>query len=205
MGSRPRLIPAFHAAALRRTGVATLSLLMFVGCSPTLQAPLKGPDGAGPDSGDYRLDHGYTLLMDLLADEARVVDILGLKSASPSTEEILRAISSAASEASVDLAAMRSKAPPILVGTTGLPILEVDARNRLKNQETVGLLLSGGTSFELRILLTQEKASGYIAALAEGLASADPNPARRDRLTRLSRRFLGLNAELRQRLAVKSD
>jgi hypothetical protein len=72
MGSRPRLIPAFHAAALRRTGVATLSLLMFVGCSPTLQAPLKGPDGAGPDSGDYRLDHGYTLLMDLLADEARV-------------------------------------------------------------------------------------------------------------------------------------
>lgn len=176
-----------------------------VGCSPTLQAPLKGLDGVGDDAGDQRLDHGYALLMEVLGNETRVSGILGMKSATAVTEAILRGISAAATVARDDLAALLPETPPIDVGATGLPLLETDARNRLENQETVGLLLSSGPTFERRILLTQEKATGYVAALSEGLASADPNPARRDRLTELSRRFLQLNAELRDRLTIKPD
>ena len=204
MRSRLSRIPGFRIRALLLMGGVMLSPLMFAGCNPTLQAPLIGPDGVGSDTGDERLDHGYALLMGLLADEARVADILAIKSTSSATEKILRAISSEATEGAADLDALLLKAPPIELGGTGLPLLEIDARNRLTNQETVGLLLSSGSTFEIRILLTQEKASGYVAALAEGLASADSNPERRDRLSKMSRRFLGLNAEVRQRLAIES-
>jgi hypothetical protein len=205
MGGRLRHSRLLRTVALALASGAMLHPWMSVGCSPTLQAPLRGPDGAGEDEGDLRLDHGYSLLMGVLGDETRVSEILGMKSASAGTEELLRAISAAATTAREDLEALLPETPPISVGSSGLPLLEIDARNRIANQETVGLLLSSGATFELRILLTQEKATGYVAALSEGLASADPNLARRDRLSGLSRRFLQLNAELRGRLAVKPD
>ena len=57
---------------------------MLAACRPTLNAPFPAADGA-IDAEDLRLDHGYALLFDLLADESKVADILAIKSPSEPT------------------------------------------------------------------------------------------------------------------------
>jgi hypothetical protein len=171
-------------------------------CRPTLDAPFAETDGA-IDAEDRRLDHGYALLLDLLTEESKVAGVLAIKSPSEATATLLRDISTSATAGAEELRLLLAGPPAIAIDATGLPIIETDARNRIANRETVALLISGGTSFERRILLTQDKACGYLAALAASLATADPAPERRERLEALSAAFDRLAARIRARLAVR--
>jgi hypothetical protein len=171
------------------------------GCHPTLDAPFAAADGA-IDAEDRRLDHGYALLLDLLADEMKVADVLAIKSPSEATATVLRDIAAAAKDGEADLRLLLEDPPRISTDVDGLPIIETDARNRIANRETIGLLLAGGETFERRILLTQDKACGYLSALAASLATADPSPARRDLLEALAAGFDRLAARIRSRIAV---
>jgi len=171
------------------------------GCHPTLDAPFAAADGA-IDAEDRRLDHGYALLLDLLADEMKVADVLAIKSPSEATATVLRDIAAAAKDGAADLRLLLDDPPRISPHVDGLPIIETDARNRIANRETIGLLLAGGETFERRILLTQDKACGYLSALAASLATADPSPARRDLLEALAAGFDRLAARIRSRIAV---
>lgn len=194
-----------HRSVHPRTAAGMLLALagssMLAACQPTLNAPFAAADGA-IDAEDLRLDHGYALLLDLLADESKVADILAIKSPSEPTAVLLRDISAAAKAGEAGLRPLLSGPPAISTETTGLPIIETDARNRIANRETVALLLAGGDSFERRILLTQDKACGYLAALAASLATADPESDRRERLEALSSTFDRLAARVRDRLEV---
>lgn len=181
--------------------IASMSASMLGACRPTLDAPFASTDGA-IDAEDHRLDHGYALLLDLLADESKVADVLVIKSPSEATATLLRDISTSANAGAEGLRRLLAGPPAISTETDGLPIIETDARNRIANRETVALLISGGASFERRILLTQDKACGYVAALAASLATADPASERRERLETLSATFDRLASRVRSRLAV---
>lgn len=180
--------------------VATMASLL-AGCRPTLDAPFGAADGA-IDAEDRRLDHGYALLLDLLADEMKVADVLAIKSPSDSTAAVLRDISRTAKVGEAELRSLLTDPPVISTGVQGLPIVEIDARHRIANRETVALLLSSGETFERRILLTQDKACGYVSALATSLATVDPADARRERLEALAAAFDRLANRVRDRLAL---
>jgi len=189
-------------------GSLAVAVVSLAGCgAPVLQAPL-GPDGAGTSEpagehrSDPRLDHGYSILFDLLADEAKVEEILVIKSPRPAIADLLRHISK---EATVDRAALERHLdadPPISIGATGLPIIETDARHRIENAETPALLFAGGRTFETRMLLTQQKAAQYASALAESLGTADPNSERSAILKTMAHHWHELETEIRGFLTV---
>ena len=166
-------------------------------CRSTLDRPLETTE-AGASS----LAQGHALLAGLFADESRLADILVLKSPRGGIAEVVRRISS---RAKADLKSMRSMAtlPPAIEGTEdGLPLIEVDARDRIADQQAATLLLSGGRRFERALLLTQEKATGYAAALAASLARADPNESRRQAFAEMSEAWTGLGDDVRAWLEV---
>lgn len=181
---------------LSRTILLAVVFLLAQGCAPVLKGPI-GPEGleAPTDS----LDHGYSILMSLLEDEAKVDQLLAIKSASKETSEIITDISNTAISGMAEIRAMATKAPVINLEATGFPIIEVDSRNRIANQQTATLLLAGKT-FELKVLLTQDKAMGYAAALCESLSIADGNSYRSKEMRALGDRFTALNASVLARL-----
>ena len=169
------------------------------GCSPELKAPI-GNEGA--ERAADQLDHGYTLLNDLLVDEARVADILRIKNPHKDTASILASISRAAKDGLALISTEAGEKPVITLENTGLPLIETDARNRIANTVTMGLLLSLGTNFEVQMLVSQEKACGYAAALCESLATADPNNERAAKVGKLGATFSKLGTKVRDRLTI---
>jgi hypothetical protein len=192
-----RVIPrSIRAIALR---VAVALAAGTPGCvSPAIERPVDVRD----PSGEATLEHGYNLLLDLLADESKVEGILAIKSPRSGIVDLLRRISA---EAASDQALLRSKMnepPAVDPGSSGLPLLEVDVRRRIERDETPGLLLAGGRRFETRMLLTQQKAAQYAGALCAGLAVADPNRTRSAELKGMSTRWIALEREIRSWLTV---
>ncbi len=171
----------------------------FAGCAgPVIDRPV---DVAEP-GGEATLAHGYTLLLDLLADEARVDGILAIKSPRPGIADLLRRISSEATSGAAFLRSHLADSRAVDPTTTGLPLLEVDARRRIEKNETPGVLLAGGRRFETRMLLTQQKAAQYAGALCAGLAAADPNRTRAVELEAMSVRWNTIEREVRAWLTV---
>lgn len=178
--------------------IASFLMALVAGCSPVLKAPI-GNEG-DPKAAD-QLDHGYAILIDLLSDEAKVSEILAIKSCSAETADILKAISKAAKDGMARIESLSSAKPAINPESTGLPLLETDTRNRIANQQTVLLLMAMG-SFEVRVLLTQDKACGYASALCESLAVSDPNKERSQEMKDLASTFADLGTRVYQRFAL---
>ena len=187
--------------------LASLTCTTLFGCGP--DATRSVPTTAGElDQAVGRiaeLDHGYALLLGLLKNEARVSDVLILKSASAPVEAVLRRISAAAKQQRSDLEGLLGGVPALSPSSDGLPAIETDARGRIEETQTSVLLLANGKEFELRILLTQDKAAGYASALATSLANRDPNRKRRDLCTAIARDWDGLGADVRSQLAPASS
>ena len=181
--------------------VGAILLLVFQACAPVLKGPI-GPEGV--EKASDSLDHGYSILMSLLKDEAKVDQLLAIKSASKETAQILRDVSQASIAAMAEIRAMASKTPVVRLDETGFPVVEVDSRNRIANQQAATLLLAGST-FELKVLLTQEKAMGYAAALCQSLAVADGNGYRSEAMGVLGDTFTALNASVLARLLQMTE
>lgn len=176
----------------------SLLLLHAAGCAPVLRGPL---DTAQPEAAAATLNHGYGLLQQVLSSESSVTLIFGIKHASEPVETLVRRIGDAASRGERGIRQMAEGSPPIRWTSTGLPLIEVSTRNYITNQQGAGLLLAGD-SFELRLVLTQQKACDYISALATTLAAADTNTARSAALTDLAQEFAAFDVELRAMLQV---
>lgn len=170
-------------------------------CAPQLRAL---PDSDTPHQKAARLDHGYALLSKLLGDESKVAEILAIKSASETTSTLLKDISRTATEAHDTLRRLQSATPPVSLTDTGLPLIETDARNRIANSATVELLLAL-SSFELKILLTQQSACQYAWALATSLAEVDPNAVRAGAMSKVAAEFDDLNKRVIERLSVAPE
>lgn len=162
-------------------------------CAPVLKGPL---DTSMPETQEATLSHGYALLAGILHEESSASLILGIKHASEPVQVLLQDVSDAAARGHRDLLALTAGPPPITLDHTGLPLIEVNARNLLYNKEVPRLLLAG-RSFEIRMLIAQEKACEYIEALAASLATADTDPARVALMHRLAGEFLALDTRAR--------
>jgi hypothetical protein len=130
-----------------------------------------------------QLQFGYSIFLGLMNDESQVAGILKFKSTSNTTSALLRAISEVSREA--------GQAVKGLEGELGLPIIEIDTRNRITNIQMARLLLAG-QSFELKMLLSQANAMGYARSLAASLAEADPDSARSKMMTEFENSFADL-------------
>lgn len=164
---------------------------LSVGCAPVLKSPIGDE---GDERAIDRLDHGYSILLELMKDEAKVDQILAIKSVSKGTNELLKSISATANDTIEQVNGSVKLQPLLLLGKSGLPTIESDARSRIANTQTVRLLVAG-ESFELKILLTQEKAMGYATALAESLAAADPNEKRTKMMEAFAKKYADLETK----------
>ncbi|MCH2132884.1 MAG: hypothetical protein MK116_03945 [Phycisphaerales bacterium] len=156
-----------------------MTSILLAGC----HSPSGGrlPDSA---TAEQEQSAGYTLLRELLDDEAQVDGILILKSASPETESLLKEIAVACVDMRGEIDDMARADDQVVLLNTGLPDIETSARARISS-EMAGLLLGAESSeFELRILMTQEQAMGYGHHLAAALANAEDDS---DRITVLER------------------
>lgn len=169
-------------------------------CAPQLHATAQSD---APEQITARLDHGYGLLNDLLVNESKVSEILAIKSVSDSTAALLKEISATASKSLETLHERQSSDPALDLTSTGLPMVEIDARNRISKSQTTGLLLSF-SSFELRILLTQRAACEYAWALASSLAALDPNAERAEAISKIATEFDELLTRVVKQLSVAS-
>lgn len=173
------------------------------GCRSTIEVPLES-DGQGVKAGDVRLDRGYGTLLALLKDEARVEQILIIKSPATGVADLLRRISRQARDDAQRLERLFAEKPAVDTSSTGLGVIESDVRRRIADQEATALVFAGGRSFELRILLTQDKAASYAAGLAASLSKADPQPSRRNVLGVMSRDWKEIGDEIRGWLEVRA-
>ena len=192
-----------HRHRYRALGLAWV-LCVPLGCHTTIQTPLTS-DGQGTRAGDARLDHGYGTLLALLADEARVEQILAIKSPAEGIAALLRRISTQAREDRRRLESILTDPPVVDATETGLGVIERDVRSRIAGRETSALIFAGGERFERRILLTQDKATSYAAALAASLSRADPQSSRREVLGVMSREWEDLGDEVRGWLEVRDQ
>ena len=173
-------------------------ITLMLGCAPVLRGPL---DAADPESMEATLSHGYALLQGVLRDESNVTLVFGVKHGPEETEALVRRISDAAANADRAIRASAELAPSVSLGEGGLPLVEVSARNIIANQQAAGLLFAG-SSFEVRLLLTQQKACEYVAALAASLEAVDENEARQDMLRGISQQFTGFEREIRTQICI---
>lgn len=167
-------------------------------CAPTISAPL-GKDAPARE----QLDAGYALVFELMGEERKVAEILGIKSVSAETKLVIKDISAAAESAYATLKGYQ-QADNLTMSDTHLPVIETSARNHIKNITTVSLLTSSGHTFQTRLLITQVKATQYAGALFHSLAAADHDGARRKWLGEEAKRWEAL-AERVERELVKGD
>jgi hypothetical protein len=178
-----------------------LSLLLIhaAGCAPVLRGPL---DSARPEQAAATLDHGYSLLHQVLHEESSVTLIFALKKVSEPIETLVRQVGDAAASGERSIRKMAVLLPPVAYNSDGLPLIEVSTRHHIANQLAKSLLLAGD-SFELQLLLTQQNACVYISALASTLATAESNAERSAMLTALARDFTAFKMQLVSHLSVR--
>ncbi len=185
-----------------RASIAGVAVCLIVGPTGCVRPGIDRPVDMADPSGEATLEHGYALLLKLLADEAQVDGILAIKSPRPGVADLFRRISSEARSDQAFLKSALAESPAVDPTTTGLPILEVEARRRIERDETPGLLLAGGRRFETRMLLTQQKAAQYAGALCAGIAVADRNRARAAEVQSMSVRWNAIERDIREWLTV---
>ena len=172
-------------------------ILALAGCA--------APRGMSQGRDDVTQTHaariaGYSLLDQILADEARVGGILLLRSASEPTEQLVRQIAEAAQTARAELAAFADQTPWLRFDRPGLPAVEIAVREAITRQLRHQLLFEG--RFERNLLLTQVDATRYVAALARALREQEDDDERRVFLKALAGAWDQWHARALERLAV---
>ena len=166
-----------------------------MGCRIVVPGPL--PADAGPE---VQRNAGYTNLLSVLKDESSVAGLLSIKTVQPETADLIKMIARKAGAAAQALEKLFADPPPITIGNSGLPVVEIEARTWIANRTTVALLGNDGARLEYNLLLSQQKATDYIAALCAGLLKDEPSEARRTVLRSVKQEFIDLNTAVFNRL-----
>lgn len=154
--------PAFFAFVL-------LVMHSLMACSATSR--VSGPS----------LEPGYSLLYDLLSQDAHADKILWLKFESDELEALMREIVALCEEGKNRLDAFAEQDATLATHLRWdvLPEVEKAARAEIESETAGELVTSSGAEFELRLLLTQLRALRYASSLCVVLAREDENEARR--------------------------
>jgi hypothetical protein len=175
---------------MERTAVLG-ALLLIAGCAGGA-APTEPAAPAGPR-------RGYALLHQLLEQEQHVAKLLVVKDETDALDRVIGDIADTTARAREDLEDLAGAAPAVALEDTGLPADERSARESIAAARRDRLLATSGREFERELLLSQNEALTYGAALADVLSRSEANPERlafvrrlwRD-LTRLQRDVVAL-------------
>ena len=143
---------------------------------------------------------GYALLVTLLEDEAGVDGILIIKSLPQPVSELIERIADAARVGARTLSEELARPPVVSLENDGLPLVEVGARQRIRQWRTVELLTGRGESLERALLVSQLQAVDTIRALAESLLEEESEAARVAALEHLIEVFTPIRAEVWEQL-----
>lgn len=168
-----------------------LCLCSTGGCRSVVPGPL-------PEHADEHVqrDAGYSILLDILDQESRVAGILEIKDTPAGLSELIERIAESAAAGASALRAELEHTPGVTPGSSGLPAVEIEARSRIAGRTTLALVAGRGSRFQLDLVLSQLKATEYVAALADGLLRDEPSSRRAEALESIRRRFDSLHAEL---------
>ena len=180
---------------------ALLGVFLMGGCGTQRTHRMLGGESGASDEAAQR-NAGYTLLIDLLADESRVDGILMIKSLPESVVHLVKRISAESQSGLTRLNAALDDPPVVIPGNDGLPLIEVGARNRIRNWTTVDLLSGSGTSLERALLISQLQAIDSIRALSETLREQEASAARSAVLEGLLEAFTPLRTQVWNQLAL---
>ena len=176
-------------------------LLLLGGCGAERSHRML--DGGATAS--VQQDAGYTLLLSLLEDESRVDGILMIKSLPEPVVRLVKAISEASRSGVQRITEVLEEPPVVTPGNDGLPLIEVEARARIRQWTTVALLTGSGTALERALLVSQLQAVDSIRALCEALIEQETSAPRVAVLEQALESFTGIRARVWARLAEVGD
>ncbi len=191
---------------LRRYGGMTSGALVLLATGLVLNwsvgPALRAAESTPPPS---PLGYGYALLHDLLSQQKNVDKILLLKNESDALDELLTDIAEASGDGAAQIKEMADTNNMISLGVIGLPMIERRVRKAMSDDTASKLLAAGGREFELRMLLAQFRATGYVAELARQIAELENDGGRAewlrsyaDRYKKLRDRTFDLLRDMRQ-------
>ena len=176
--------------------------LVYTGCwNPLRKEPVAGTRRA------ESLTSGYSLLKHLAGQETRVGLITWVKDYNQDVESLLQEISKAAVELQQWLGQVETglSANGVKMNAAGLPEVEVWARQWIEDQTKNAILGGEKQRSELVMVISQAKATEYIAALSAGIANIELNDERRNVLKVYSDRFAKLHEHAIGLLRVRTQ
>ena len=167
--------------------------------------PAAPPEGISHNGGlIHERNEGYSLLHNLLGDEADVSKLLIIKHVDDPLAGLLKQISAAAGDGKKQLETFATPQSRIEFDVDDLPKLEAASRDLERKHQTKLLLTSSGPALALNLLFTQAEATAYAANLCTATASLEDDPARRDFLQQLGARFAAFHDQLLSMMQAKS-
>ncbi|WP_145081104.1 hypothetical protein [Poriferisphaera corsica] len=183
-------------------GVLLVVCALAGGCwNPFRKEPIAGSQRAGS------LTNGYSLLVGLAGQESKVGLVTWVRDYDGEVGDLLEDVQEAAKDINGWLGDIsgRLKSNGVLMDRNGLPEVEQWARNWIEGRTRKTILGGKIQKSELVMVLSQAKATEYIAALCAGLANIEVNDARRDKLKKYAARFESLNERCLGLLKVKGE
>lgn len=153
----------------RRTFAAAAIVALSLACASGEPAPPRTPPASG---------HGYALLYEILGQEAKVSQLLMIKTDREAFGNVIKSIADICGAARDRLEELAQQSPRLDLEDTGLPKDELRARELIGSMRRDLLLASSGPELELQLLLIQNEALTYAANLADVLSRSEPDPER---------------------------
>ena len=171
---------------LLATTFLSLSLCQ-AGCSLFEKEP------EAPAVGESPRNQGYSLLYGLVSRQKDVDKLLLIKSETPEVQTVIKKIAAATANATARLEEFAKKDSSLELEVESLPVPEQKTRSAIESSKTRSLLFSGGSQFEVRLLLSQAQGMSYGGHLAEVVSGLDSDPERKQYLSDLSVELLKLH------------
>ena len=166
-------------------------------------APKPAATPQRPSREQVELSHGYAMLYELVSKQSGLDRALimggGMDAQSKS---LIREIAEASDRAAAKIKAFAGADPSLALKDRGLPEVEAKARAEIESSMK-GRLIFAGKDFEVRLLLAQNDATEYGAALAGELAKYDTDRERRAWLKEFAEHYAKLRQRVEQRMTVR--
>ena len=176
--------------------VFTTAVLCAGGCCT---AP---PDPAGRTAQQIMLANGYSLLYNLVRQQARADGIFMIKSAGEPTKTLVRQVAAVSKQAAAYIRAAADETADVALDQFNLPPMEQATRQAITSS-MAGKLLLAGDDFDLQFLVAQAEGTRYGRHLATSLSKVEPDANRRQWLKQFAETYGRLHDEVIGRIGER--
>jgi hypothetical protein len=148
------------------------------------QAVEKAEEEKSPVLDATTRSQGFALLTQLMSDEKDVSKLLIIKRERTELHDLITTIAERCKAANQHLQTLKTE---LNLKDDGLPVPEVAARKIIAKHKAKALITEGGKDFEVQLLLSQNEALTYGAALAGALGASEADNPERAWLNQLQR------------------